>query len=71
MIVCVCSNVSEKKIQKAIDNGLTKMSELRNQLDIGTCCGKCNACAKRVLREHLSLSHAYAARPVTFNTAAA
>ncbi|WP_019140621.1 (2Fe-2S)-binding protein [Noviherbaspirillum massiliense] len=53
MIVCVCYNVSDRKIRQEVDAGLTSMSELRNKLGVGTCCGKCNACAKQVLRECL------------------
>ncbi|MES2026044.1 MAG: (2Fe-2S)-binding protein [Pseudomonadota bacterium] len=54
MIVCVCSNVSERKIRQAVDNGTTSMTQLRNELEVGTCCGKCHSCAKRVLRECLA-----------------
>jgi bacterioferritin-associated ferredoxin len=53
MIVCVCNNVSERKIRQAVDEGMRSMSELRDNLAVGTCCGKCNACAKHVLRECL------------------
>lgn len=51
MIVCVCYNVSERKIREAVDEGLTTMPQLREQLGVGTCCGKCHSCAKTVLRE--------------------
>lgn len=53
MIVCVCHNVSDKAIRRAADDGVRTMPELRAQLGVGTCCGKCHACAKTVLREHL------------------
>ncbi|MGE5652091.1 bacterioferritin-associated ferredoxin [Noviherbaspirillum sp. UKPF54] len=53
MIVCVCYNVSERKIREAVDTGMTTMPELRTQLGVGTCCGKCHSCAKTVLRECL------------------
>jgi bacterioferritin-associated ferredoxin len=53
MIVCVCNNVSERKIRNAVDAGMTSMAELRKNLDVGTCCGKCHSCAKQVLRECL------------------
>ena len=53
MIVCVCYNISERKIREAVDSGLRSMPELRDQLGVGTCCGKCHSCAKTVLREHL------------------
>lgn len=54
MIVCVCNNVSDRKIRQAVDNGLTSMSALRKELDIATCCGKCHTCAKEILRECLN-----------------
>lgn len=53
MIVCVCNNVSDRKIRHAVNAGMTSMVELRENLDVGTCCGKCHSCAKQVLRECL------------------
>ncbi len=53
MIVCVCNNISDKKIRKAVDSGLTSVLELRLELGVGTCCGKCHSCAKQVLRKCL------------------
>ena len=53
MIVCVCNNVSDRKIRQAVHEGMSTMSELRDNLDVGACCGKCHACAKHVLRECL------------------
>lgn len=53
MIVCVCHNVSERKIREAVDAGLKSMPELRDKLGVGTCCGKCHSCAKTVLRDYL------------------
>ena len=54
MIVCVCNNVSDKKIRQAVETGMTSLSELRAHLDVGTCCGKCHVSAKAVLRECLA-----------------
>ncbi len=53
MIVCICNNVSDKAIRKAVDNGVTSLSALRETLEVGNCCGKCNSCAKTILRECL------------------
>ena len=36
MIVCICNNVSDRKIRQAVDAGMTSMVELRDHLDIGT-----------------------------------
>lgn len=51
MIVCVCNNVSDRKIRQAAEEGMTSLADLRKHLDVGTCCGKCHSCAKQVLRE--------------------
>lgn len=51
MIICICNNVSDRDIRKAVASGMTTMSELRQNLGVATCCGKCNACARQVLRE--------------------
>lgn len=53
MIVCICRNVSERKIRQAVDAGMTTMPQLRVSLGVGTCCGKCHSCTKSVLRECL------------------
>ncbi|HJV51839.1 MAG TPA: (2Fe-2S)-binding protein [Noviherbaspirillum sp.] len=58
MIVCVCNNVSERKIHHAMDAGATSMLELRAGLGVGNCCGKCNSCAKTILRERLQAQQA-------------
>jgi len=54
MIVCICNNISECKIRQAVDEGLTSMPQLRDGLNVGTCCGKCHPHAKQVLHEYIS-----------------
>jgi bacterioferritin-associated ferredoxin len=56
MIVCVCHNVSDRKIRQAVDEGASSLLDLRKQLSVGTCCGKCHSCAKSVLRDALETS---------------
>jgi bacterioferritin-associated ferredoxin len=53
MIVCVCNNISDREIRQAVQMGVTSMTRLRNELGVGTCCGKCHCCAKQVLRDSL------------------
>ncbi|MFZ4874750.1 (2Fe-2S)-binding protein [Janthinobacterium sp. Mn2066] len=53
MIVCVCNNISDREIRQAVDLGLSTMAELRRDLGVATCCGKCHTCAREVLKEHL------------------
>ncbi|MGS0741186.1 (2Fe-2S)-binding protein [Glaciimonas sp. GG7] len=53
MIVCVCNNVSERKIRHAVSSGMVSMRELRENLGVADNCGKCHSCAKNVLQECL------------------
>lgn len=53
MIVCICHNVSDKAIRAAINAGATSLAEIRARLNVGSCCGKCNAYAKTVVRDQL------------------
>lgn len=53
MIVCICHNVSDKAIRQALDAGASSMADICAQLNVGSCCGKCNAFAKTLVRAHL------------------
>ena len=53
MIVCICHNVSDKAIRAAVDAGASSLQEIRAQLNVGSCCGKCNPFAKTLVRAHL------------------
>ncbi|MGH8809260.1 MAG: (2Fe-2S)-binding protein [Noviherbaspirillum sp.] len=70
MIVCICHNVSERKIRQAVASGIATMPGLRAELGVGTCCGKCNSCAKTVLRECLEDSMGEE-QPIMFQAAIA
>lgn len=64
MIVCVCNNISDREIRQAVDLGLNSMAELRRDLGVATCCGKCHSCAKEVLNDHLATTAAQEMRVV-------
>lgn len=51
MIICICHNISEAEIKSAIQAGSDDMHSLRENLGIGSDCGKCKSCAKKILRE--------------------
>jgi bacterioferritin-associated ferredoxin len=68
MIVCICNNISERKIRQAVDSGVASMPQLRDKLGIGTCCGKCHPHAKQVLRESLAdAKRREASQPLIFH----
>jgi bacterioferritin-associated ferredoxin len=54
MIVCICNNVSDRDIRRAVAGGMRTMTQLRRNLGVATCCGKCDPCARQVLREALA-----------------
>ena len=56
MIVCICHNISDNAIRQALEQGAGSMQEIRAQLGVGSCCGKCNSFAKTLVRAHLEES---------------
>lgn len=51
MYVCVCHQVSDKDIHRAVDRGVDTLESLGKELNVATCCGRCADCAKQVLHE--------------------
>ena len=51
MFICVCNAVSDRAIAAAIDDGARSVADLRRQLRLGTCCGKCVPAAREMIRE--------------------
>lgn len=51
MYVCICNAVTDRDIQQAADAGASTLKDLRHELNVATCCGRCASCAKRVLKE--------------------
>ena len=45
MIVCVCNNLNEEKIQEAIDNGSKNFLEVMKYYD---CRVECNQCCRHI-----------------------
>lgn len=56
MYVCVCNAVTDSDIIKAAENGASSLDDLSNELNVGSCCGRCSTCARNLLRECCSAS---------------
>ena len=54
MYVCLCKSVTDNQIKDAIAGGACSMRDLRNDLDVGTQCGKCARDCKSLLNETLT-----------------
>ena len=53
MIICICKAVSERHIKSAVKNGAGSLRDLRRDLGVGTCCGKCVPYARAALTASL------------------
>ena len=62
MFVCLCSGVTDHQIRAAASSGCDTLKQLRDQLEVGTNCGKCLVHAAAVLREERSVGHTPATR---------
>jgi bacterioferritin-associated ferredoxin len=51
MYVCICRQVTDRDIHKAVAQGACRMRDLREQLGVSAQCGKCAGCAHGVLKE--------------------
>ena len=51
MYICICNAVTDREIRGAIALGSDTLQDLRNDLGVASCCGKCEPEARRVLSE--------------------
>ena len=51
MIVCVCANVSERKLRAVVADGATTLREVQRQCDAGAGCGACHDAIRHCIRE--------------------
>ena len=51
MYVCICNAVTDRQIKTAVQEGHETFEKIQQQLDVGTCCGKCEPHTKEVIPE--------------------
>ncbi|HZR36618.1 MAG TPA: bacterioferritin-associated ferredoxin [Nevskia sp.] len=52
MYVCVCRAVSDSKIRQAMEQGACTVRALKDQLGVGSVCGRCVPEARHLLAQH-------------------
>lgn len=52
MIICVCQNVSERDIARAVASGCSSFAALQEKLEVSTCCGACECMARETFSQH-------------------
>ena len=50
MYICICNAITEREIRGAVELGCRSVDDLRRDLGVASCCGKCVHDAKAVLR---------------------
>ena len=71
MYVCICNAVTERDIGSAVAEGCGSLRELREQLGVGACCGRCTDCARDVLKNSLHARAPHRTAPAGQQLAAA
>jgi len=51
MYVCVCNAITDREIRGAMALGLDSFADLKSNLGVATCCGRCEDCAKVLVSE--------------------
>ena len=69
MVVCICNQVTDKQIRSAVEGGVCNMQALSSELNVGTCCGKCKSCARKVMRAAMKENTYARSIPVGFTAA--
>lgn len=54
MYVCLCRGITDQDIKNAIQNGADDYRQVRDLLDLGTCCGRCAPEARAIISDEVS-----------------
>lgn len=49
MYVCVCNSITDRQIREAAHEGMRTLDDLRRELRVATCCGRCADYAQTLL----------------------
>ena len=60
MYVCICNAVTDREIRSAVSLGIRTMGDLKRDLGVASCCGKCEPEACRIIRD-CAIAPAFAA----------
>ena len=52
MYICLCNAVTEREVREFARQGCESLDELRAELGVGSCCGRCRPAAQEILDEH-------------------
>ncbi|MGO4997936.1 bacterioferritin-associated ferredoxin [Oceanisphaera sp. W20_SRM_FM3] len=59
MYVCLCKGITDSQLREAIANGGSEFKRLKQELAVGTQCGKCVPVAMAILAEETAKTALY------------
>ena len=51
MYICICHQITDRQIRRAVQQGVSSLGELQLQLPVGGCCGRCVESAEALIAE--------------------
>jgi len=51
MYVCICHQITDRQIRRAVEQGASTLGEIQLQLPVGGCCGRCLDSARALIAE--------------------
>lgn len=54
MYICLCRAVTDHQIRESVEQGASSFREVREELDVGTCCGRCVPETRELIDQTLS-----------------
>lgn len=54
MYVCLCRGITDQDIKNAMAEGASSFREVRDLLDLGTCCGRCTPESRSIINQELA-----------------
>lgn len=54
MYVCLCRGITDQDIKNVMAEGASNFRDVRDMLDLGTCCGRCAPEARSIIDEELA-----------------
>lgn len=53
MYICICHAVTDRSIREVVNRGARSLSDVQCELPVGSCCGRCQETAEKVVEECL------------------
>ena len=51
MYICICNQITDRQIRRALEQGASTLGEVQLQLPVGGCCGRCVDSARTLIAE--------------------